>query len=585
MPTKLSDLDINQHRAVVSEARFLRILAGAGTGKTTTLTRRVAHQISTDQLVTDRALLLTFTRRAARAMVHRVGLLLNTASSELDAEHADGVSGRSLYGRRPVNRIAGGTFHSIAHRILRQHANVVGLWDGFGILDPSDAADLFDFLRDDHTNSATLRRRIPRKSTLVDIYSRAVNTSETVSEVVTSIAPWARDDTDLIANICRNYVERKRSLGVLDFDDLLLYWLELLRNDKVRAHVAGRFDHVFVDEYQDVNRLQVQLLKAMTADDQQLTVVGDDAQAIYSFRGSSPTHILDFDTDFLDAQTVILGRNYRSIQRILDVANAIGDAAPRGFSANLTAHKNGSGSDVAPVLVRCADEDEQSDAVCEKILDLREHGFALKEQVVLVRAAHHSVRLELELTARGIPFVKYGGLKYLDTAHVKDLLATFRLADNAHDELSWFRVLQLLPGVGPATARRVIGSLGIQDRGTNSRAPHQKVLQRWPAAGNQLPSGARDCADAVVASLLRATGETLSAHADRIRRAVVPLVEEKLGPVVLWSDRIGIFFGHPLNDLCRFKVEFKSTRRTLFGPKFATHDERRLLRQVFQRLE
>jgi len=530
VPTKLSDLDVNQHHAVVSDARFLRILAGAGTGKTTTLTRRVAHQISTKKLSSDRALLLTFTRRSARAMVHRVGLLRQAMSSPdaADPRESGGVPGTSRYARSATDRIAGGTFHSIAHRILRQHADAVGLSDGFGIVDPSDAADLFDLLRDDHASSATLRRRIPRKSTLVDIYSRAVNTSETVSEVLTSIAPWARDDTELIANICRDYVERKRALGVLDFDDLLLYWLELLGHDQVRQQIAGRFDHVFVDEYQDMNQLQVALLKAMTTDDQQLTVVGDDAQAIYSFRGSSPTHILDFETDFFGAETVILGRNYRSTQRLLDVANAIGDSAPRGFNAKLTAHKDESGTDMAPILVRCADEDGQSDAVCEKILDLREHGVALKEQVVLVRAAHHSARLELELAARGIPFVKYGGLRYLDTAHVKDLLATFRLADNAQDELSWFRVLQLLPGVGPATARRVIGTLGVHDHGAGQTAlSQQHVLQRWSSARKQLPTGARQSADGVVESLERLCDETLRTHADRIRRAVVPLVEEK----------------------------------------------------------
>jgi len=460
-------------------------------------------------------------------MIHRVGLLLQADAREpADADTAPEI-GR--YARNTGDRIAGGTFHSVAHRILRQHADAVGLSDGFGILDPSDAADLFDLLRDDRASNATLRRRIPRKSTLVDIYSRAVNTSETVSDVLTSVAPWARDDTDLIASICRDYVSRKRELGVLDFDDLLLYWLELLRNEQVRDHVAGRFDHVFVDEYQDMNQLQVRLLKAMTSGDQRLTVVGDDAQAIYSFRGSSPTHILDFESDFQDAQTVTLERNYRSTQRILDVANAIGEAAPRGFCARLSAHKSESGTDVIPSLIRCADEDGQSDAVCEKILDLREHGIALKEQAVLVRAAHHSARLELELTARGIPFVKYGGLKYLDTAHVKDLLATFRLADNAHDELSWFRFLQLLPGVGPATARRVIDVLGVRrrDGSTDAHTAQHDVLKRWTTARNQLPSGARVSADQVVASLSREPSETLSAHADRVRRAIVPLVEEK----------------------------------------------------------
>jgi DNA helicase-2/ATP-dependent DNA helicase PcrA len=525
VPIKLNDLDIQQHRAVVSEARFLRILAGAGTGKTTTLTRRVAQQIASSELTANRALLLTFTRRAARQMVHRVGTLLQTGESE---NSVDSGPDQRRYARSANDRIAGGTFHSIAHRILRQHADAVGLPDGFGILDPSDAADLFDLLRDDHASTATLRRRIPRKSTLLDIYSRAVNTSENVSEVLTSIAPWARDDVDLIADMCRDYVVRKRNLGVLDFDDLLLYWLELLRNDQIRPHIAGRFDHVFVDEYQDVNRLQVQLLKAMTADGQKLTVVGDDAQAIYSFRGASPTHILDFEEDFPLVQTVALKRNYRSSQQILDVANAIGDSAARGFSAKLTAHTLHSESVVMPTLVRCADEDGQSDAVCEKILDLREHGVALKEQVVLVRAAHHSDRLEVELTARGIPFVKYGGLKYLDAAHVKDLLATFRLADNAHDELSWFRILQLLPGVGPATARRTTRALGVRDHGTDhTQQSQEEIIKRWPTARKQLPNGVRISADAVVASLVREPGETLSAHGDRIRRAVVPLVEEK----------------------------------------------------------
>ena len=537
MNLDLRDLDPAQHRAVTASSRFLRILAGAGTGKTTTLTSRVAYQVSSGAVTHDRALLLTFTRRAARQMVNQVERLIR---------RPDGDGSPTI---AAVGRIAGGTFHSVAHRILRQHGQSVGLRDGFGVLDPADAADLFDLLRDEYIGTTTTRRRIPRKSTLVDIYSRAVNTNETVSEVILDIAPWANNDVDLIADICRGYVERKRSLGVLDFDDLLLYWLELLKDSRLRTHVAGHYDHVFVDEYQDVNMLQVRLLKAMTADDQHLTVVGDDAQAIYSFRGASPSHILDFDEDFAGAQTVVLESNYRSTQEILDVANAIGDAAARGFSATLTSQVNKERASidptggsapaadpypkVLPTLVKCADEDGQSDAVCEKILELREHGVALKEQVVLVRAAHHSSRLEIELTARGIPFVKYGGLKYLDAAHVKDLLAAFRLTDNARDELSWFRLLQLFPGVGPATARRVVGELGLatQRRQPGPEIDHEQqqleVLARWPSARRALPAGVRDSADQVVATLHREPGETISAQADRIRNQLVTLIEAK----------------------------------------------------------
>ncbi len=538
MTNPLSDLDPQQRSAIASDARFLRILAGAGTGKTTTLTRRVAHTISAHELRPDRALLLTFTRRAAREMVHRVELLLDR-NENVERGADDAVTSR--YARTtPRNRIAGGTFHSMAHRILRQNAAAVGLSQGFGVLDPSDSADLFDLIRDDHASTAVMRRRIPRKSTLVDIYSRAVNTSETVSEVLGSIAPWAREDSEMIADICRNYVERKGALGVLDFDDLLLYWLQLLRDERFRATIAGRFDHVFVDEYQDVNSLQVRLLKAMTQDHQHLTVVGDDAQAIYSFRGASPRHILDFESDFSGAQTTVLEHNYRSTQHILNVANAIGEPAPRGFTTKLVAQPTASDATTPPHIVRCADEDGQSDAVCERILELREHGVALKEQVVLVRAAHHSSRLELELSARGIPFVKYGGLKYLDTAHVKDLLAAFRLADNANDELAWFRVLQLLPGVGPATARRAAKALGVAQfvpeqpsaarRKEGSRAEKNaqfEVLQLWPAARKQLPLAVRGPADEVVASLVREPEETLAAHGDRIRRSIAPLVEQK----------------------------------------------------------
>jgi DNA helicase-2/ATP-dependent DNA helicase PcrA len=267
--------------------------------------------------------------------------------------------------------------------------------------------------------------------------------------------------------------------------------------------------------------LQVDILKAMRRTDERITIVGDDAQAVYSFRAAEPRHILDFEQIFPGARTVILSTNYRSDQHILDVANAVAAEAPEGFSAVL--HAANARAGMRPRLVRCADEDAQVSAVCEQILAHREEGIALKEQAVLVRAAHHSNLLELELGRRRIPYVKYGGLRFVEASHVKDLLAAFRLADNASDVLAWFRLLQLHEGVGPATARRALAALGLSDSDADP-INHQQVLDRWPIATELLPAPARSQVDGLVAAVAHRDCD-LVAHAERLRVIVAPLIE------------------------------------------------------------
>lgn len=508
----LKTLDSQQRNVACHDGQYLRILAGAGTGKTTALTGRAAHLVTDRKIPAERVLLLTFTRRAARQMVSRTETLV---SQVLQAQHLG--KGRA--------RIVGGTFHSVAHHTLRRHAQSLGLSEGFGVVDPSDAGDLFDVIRNTLLQDKTLKSRLPRKGTLLDIYSRAVDTSTPVSEVIVQVAPWASKHAVPISDICREYVRKKRELGVLDFDDLLLYWREALSHPVIGRAIASEYDHVLVDEYQDVNTLQVDVLKLLTGQAQGLTVVGDDAQAIYSFRASSPEHILNFDKDFPNAQTLSLTTNYRSTQPILDVANALGSEAKVGFSTRLEVASSNATPASRPRLVRCADEDGQSDSACERVLELREQGIALREQAVLVRAAHHSDRLEIELTRRGIPFVKYGGLKYLEAAHVKDLLAAFRLADNPRDELAWFRVLQLMPGVGPAKARAAIRSLGIATDGPLPPVEIFELTERWPAVIKEFSPSARHSADLLRDALLPHAAESVTTHAERLRSAIAPLIE------------------------------------------------------------
>jgi DNA helicase-2/ATP-dependent DNA helicase PcrA len=502
-PTYLDSLNDQQRVAATHPGGPLLVLAGAGTGKTTTLAARVAWLIG-EGAAPERVLLLTFTRRAAREMLARARSYL----------------GRSPHGRH-AGRVVGGTFHSVAHRFVRRHAAALGLPAGFGVLDAGDAADLLDLVRQDAGVGQT-GRRFPRKSTLLDIYSRTVNAQRPLRELLAEAFPWCERHGDDLAKLFVEYGARKRSLGVLDLDDLLLYWRALAQDGVVGTEIARAVDHLLVDEYQDVNGLQVDLVRALRADRPEVTAVGDDLQAIYGFRSASPSHILDFPQHFPGATTVALERNYRATQPLLDVANAVAEQASRAYRKALRADRPGGRP---PELVACLDESAQATEVCERVLDARERGALLREQAVLMRASHDSDLLELELARRDIPFVKYGGLRYLEAAHVKDFLALLRLADNPSDRLSWFRWLQLLDGVGPATARRVLEAIEPDAGGLAD------VLARWPRARGALPTEAREPGDAVIAALAAAAGAT-GLHTPPAAGRRAELLRDALGPIV-----------------------------------------------------
>ena len=369
---------------------------------------------------------------------------------------------------------------------------------------------LLDLVRDDAGVAA--RGRCARASTLLDVYSRAVNAQRTVSDVGPRGCPWCAGDTDDVAAVLRAFVGRKRACGVLDFDDLLPLWRAAVRDDVLGPRLGDQLDHVLVDEYQDVNSLQVDIVVGLRARDERVTAVGDDAQAIYGFRSADPRHILDFGQVFPGTTTVTLERNYRSTQPILDVANRVAAQATERHAKTLRA-PTPDGRRPAGDL---RDEQRQTDEVCERVLHEYERGIRLRDQAVLVRAAHHSDLLELELGLRRIPYVKYGGMRFLEAAHVKDLVCAFRLADNPGDEASWFRLLPRLDRVGQATARRVIAALGVP----GDPAP----LEHWPRAGALLPDSSRPAAEALIAALHRLPRESPGMQAHRLRDAVAPLV-------------------------------------------------------------
>ncbi|HEX2236219.1 MAG TPA: ATP-dependent helicase [Actinomycetota bacterium] len=455
----LEGLNEEQRRAATSPAPSLLVVAGAGTGKTRTLAARVAHLVARGA-PSERILLLTFTRRAARTMIDRAERLTRDPAS---------------------GRVWAGTFHSIGNRLLRAHGRSVGLGSDFTVLDAADAADLVGMVRSE-LRAGESGRRFPRKETLASIYSRTVNARTALTEVLERWYPWCVDNAGGIRDIFRGYVERKTRHNVLDYDDLLLYWDALARTGAGGRALRDMFDHILVDEYQDTNRLQAEILMRMRSPANSIMVVGDDAQAIYSFRSATVTNILDFADDHEGTETVKLERNYRSTEPILRASNAVIAQARRRHVKELWCTLTGG---ERPTLVTCADERSECDEVCARVLSHREAGVALERQAVLFRAGHHSAALELELARRNIPFVKYGGLRFLESAHVKDLVAYLRILENPHDELAWFRVVQLLEGVGAATARRVLAHVGVGDPSVES------PLARLISAPPSVPESAR----------------------------------------------------------------------------------------------
>jgi DNA helicase-2/ATP-dependent DNA helicase PcrA len=445
--------------AGVRGTRPLLVIAGAGTGKTTTLAHRVAQLILAGA-DPGRILLLTFTRRAAAEMTRRAEGLVAKVK-----DPARGTSGRLPWA---------GTFHAVANRLLRLHGAALGLDASFTVLDRGDAEDLLDLERT-RLGLDKKAKRFPKKGTCLAIYSRRVNSGADLDVVLDRSFPWCASWEEELRTLFRGYVEAKQRQQVLDYDDLLLYWSLLVSEPACAREVAARFDHVLVDEYQDTNALQAEILLALRPDGAGLTVVGDDAQSIYGFRAADVRNITSFPDAFdQGAEVITLARNYRSSQPILDAANAVINESQGRFQKALVAAR---GEGPRPRILTVEDEARQAEVVAAMILERREEGLLLREQAVLVRAAHHSDALEVELARRDIPFVKFGGLKFLEAAHVKDVLAILRWAENPRDEVAAFRVLQLLRGVGPASARRAVET--IAQAGLAAWQPPAEAAPEW----------------------------------------------------------------------------------------------------------
>jgi len=467
----LDKLNAAQRRAVEygggKVAGPLLVIAGAGSGKTNTLAHRVAHLI-VKGADPRRILLMTFSRRAASEMTRRVERI----AAETMGRDASVVTDALTWA---------GTFHGIGARLLRDYAHDIGLDPSFSIHDREDSADLMNLVRHELGFSKT-DSRFPAKATCLSIYSRAVNAQSPLEQVLGDSFPWCAGWAAELKALFSGYVEAKQAQGVLDYDDLLLYWAQMAGEPEIAADLGGRFDHVLVDEYQDTNRLQSSILLALKPEGSGLTVVGDDAQSIYSFRAAEIRNILDFPTQFpVPAETIMLEQNYRSTDAILNAANAVIEQASERFTKNLwTERKSGE----KPQLVTVRDEVDQANYVCDQVLAAREEGITLKKQSVLFRASHHSGPLEIELTRRNIPFVKFGGLKFLDAAHVKDVLAVLRFAENPRDRVAGFRVLQLLPGIGPSAAAEIIDSMAMsldEAMGLARYRPPSRAAEDWPA--------------------------------------------------------------------------------------------------------
>ena len=434
----LDRLNAPQREAACHGTQPLLIIAGAGTGKTTTLVYRVAWQIS-QGVPPERILLLTFTRRAAAQMVQRVAAVLR----DHDVDHS----------------VWGGTFHGTGARLLRLYGKAIDVHPRFTIHDQGDAEDLMGSLCRD-LDLGKGDKTFPKKRTCLAIHSYGVNAELPLDEVLETQYPQHERHAEALEQLFTAYARRKAELHVFDYDDLLRKWCDLLDHDQTGPAIRGRFDGVLVDEYQDTNCLQARLLRSLCPDGSGLTVVGDDAQSIYSFRAATVRNIMDFPKHFPGTRVVKLEQNYRSTQPILEATNRVIAQAAERFTKELWSSRD---AGPPPQLIACDNEYEQVEFVVQRILEHQKQGIPLAQQAVLFRASHHSIQLEGQLAKMGVQFVKYGGLKFVEAAHVKDLLSLLRLAENPRDTVAGTRALCLMPGVGPKKAQDLLHSLGDAD--------------------------------------------------------------------------------------------------------------------------
>ena len=532
----LDELNPQQRAAATADDGPMLVVAGAGTGKTKTLAHRVAWLVSKG-VDPARIMLLTFTRRAAEEMLRRASAVVRSATqglrnAEFGMRNEQDASDESSIQNAPpatseipnsefraprsaLNRVWGGTFHSVANRLLRVYGKAIDMDPGFTVIDQGDAEDLVNVVRHQQ-GLADKAKRFPRKSTCLAIYSRTVNSSDPLEHTLKTYFPWCQEWQDELKRLFSGYVEAKQARNVLDYDDLLLFWFHLLADEDLAGRISSRFDYVLVDEYQDTNRLQAGILQRLRRTNHNVMVVGDDAQSIYSFRAADVHNILDFPKQFPNTTVITLEQNYRSRQPILDATNQVIALAPPGsrFTKDLWSARGGQQK---PLLVTCEREEEQTDFVVKKILEHYEQGIPLRKMAVLFRTGHWSDTLEVELTRRNIPFHKFGGLKFLEAAHVKDLLSFLRILENSRDQLAWSRALNLLEGVGQTTAARCFDH--VQAKGFDPRA----------VESFSFPPAARDSAclfAALLHDLLDATVRmALGAQVERIRKFYEPIFE------------------------------------------------------------
>ncbi|MCE1187785.1 MAG: ATP-dependent helicase [Ignavibacteria bacterium] len=425
-------LNAAQFEAASAEDGSYLIIAGAGTGKTRTLVYRLARLIETGY-DPQSILLLTFTRKAAREMMNRSSLLLDER----------------------CEKISGGTFHSFANLTLRKYAKSLGLSSGFTILDQGDSEDVVNLLRN-QMKLVTTGKRFPLKQTLIKIFSLAVNTGKTIGEIVEQEYPHFRDDLDKIFELHKGYIAYKYQNNLLDYDDLLIFLLRFLNEDSLPARkLREGIRFVMVDEYQDTNHLQAEITRGL-AGNNNVMVVGDDAQSIYAFRGASFQNIMDFPKLFPDTKIIKLEENYRSTPEILNFTNRIYQAAIQKYDKELFSRRE---TGELPAIIAAPNVEMQAKFIVERVLDLREEGISLEDIAILFRSSYFSFELEIELQKANIPFVKVGGMRFLETAHIKDILAFLRIALNPKDVISWYRILLLHEGIGPKTAQKILTAL------------------------------------------------------------------------------------------------------------------------------